>query len=96
MRIGIDLFLPQKYGIQATGTWIWSLGVGQNCQKTKMGIGFEHCKVGLGKKLGWKKGLVPPSGPSYYNLLTTSNRSQEAEVVRRQNYKLVCSARSVR
>ena len=28
--------------------------------------------------------------------LTTSNRGQEAEVARRQNYKLVCSARSVR
>ena len=26
-------------------------------------------------------------------LLTTSNRGQEAEVARRQNYKLVCSAK---
>ena len=29
-----------------------------------MGMGFEYWEVGFGKKLGWERGLVPPSGPS--------------------------------
>ena len=31
-----------------------------------MGMGFENCEVGVGKKMNWEMGLVPPppSGPS--------------------------------
>ena len=46
---------------------------------------------------------TPPPGPlPLFQIpcdtafLTTRNRGQEAEVARRQNYKLGCSARSVR
>ena len=53
MGFGIDRFLPWKNGIQATGTDLVS-GNGKKCQKSKMGMAFEHCKEGFRKQMARK------------------------------------------
>ena len=35
MGIGTGRFLPWENGVPATGTGIWSLGMGEKCQKSK-------------------------------------------------------------
>ena len=47
MGIGIGQFLHWKNGIQASGTGVWSLGMGIKSQNSKIGMGFEHCEVGF-------------------------------------------------
>ena len=64
MGIGTGTFLPWKWGSSHTGTEIWSLGMGKKMLKSKMGIGFENCKVGFGKKNELGNGIGTPSGPS--------------------------------
>ena len=56
MGIGIGKFLPWENGIQTTGNGIWSLRMGEKCQKSNMGMGFEHCKVEFQKQMSWEMG----------------------------------------
>ena len=41
--IGIGWFCPRKMGFKP-------MGMGKKCQKSKMGIEFEHCEVGFRKR----------------------------------------------
>ena len=48
MGIEIGRFCPGNMMVQATGTEIWSLGMGKNVKNQKWE--FRNCEVGFGKK----------------------------------------------
>ena len=50
MGIRIGRFCPGKMASSHTGTGTWSLEIGKKYLKSKMGMGFENCEVGFGKK----------------------------------------------
>ena len=79
MGMGFGRFLLWENGIQATGTGIWSLGMGKRCRKSKSEMGFGHYGVGFRKNWAgiwdWVRVRVRvhiPSGPSK-NPLSSGN-----------------------
>ena len=59
LDIGIGRFSPGKMGFELLALGFGHcMGMGKKCQKSKMGMGFENCEVGFGKKMNWEMGLL--------------------------------------
>ena len=50
MGIGIGRFCPGKMVFKPHWDWDLVTGNGKKCLKSKMGMAFENCEVGFGKK----------------------------------------------
>ena len=61
MWIKIGRFCPGKPEFKPHWDWDLVTGMGKNVKNKKMGMGFENCKVGFGKKMNWEMELVPPT-----------------------------------